>query len=219
MRWICWASVPLAVCGLMRSAAGLDSTYGWGGTCASCQQGYGYDAPACAAPFFGFQPGCCESPPSPCDNAWAGYCQEKARCRDFCYRLGTGAGIFRGWMPGICQAMPGATEPCGQPLPGLPEEPEGPAVPAAPGQRAVPTVPGEPTGPVGPGVPGAPPVPVPPGGLPDAPLPRGPADLGDPLALPPLPGPLPDETTRIWDRLWRPWGSARDQRAERPRLR
>ena len=35
-----------------------------------------YCAPACAAPCYGMVPGCCEFPPSCCDNVWDGYCQE-----------------------------------------------------------------------------------------------------------------------------------------------
>lgn len=39
-----------------------------------------YGAGACAAPEYGahsLQPGCCECQPSCCDDAWAGYCQQK----------------------------------------------------------------------------------------------------------------------------------------------
>ncbi len=47
--------------------------------CVTCERGpaAGFGAPACRGPMFGTEPGCCEHPPTPCDNAWAGFCQEK----------------------------------------------------------------------------------------------------------------------------------------------
>jgi hypothetical protein len=63
--------------------------------CASCNgaskaammQAYG--APACCAPGYGMLvPGCCDCPPSCCDDAWAGYCEEKARVRAWLDSLG-----------------------------------------------------------------------------------------------------------------------------------
>ncbi|MHC4177841.1 MAG: hypothetical protein ACYSWU_10055 [Planctomycetota bacterium] len=212
MRWIRWACVPLAVCVLTSTAAGIDFKYGSWSPWGSCGQrsSYGYDAPACAAPYYGFQPGCCELPPSPCDNAWAGYCQEKARMRAFCHRLGTGGGTYCGPTSGSSQPMPAAVDPSVDPLPAGSHGPESPPVPRAPGQ---------PPAPGGASLPSAPPPPGPPGGLREAPLPPLPVDLEEPTALPPLPRPLPDETTRVWDRFWPPPGSARDQRADWPRLR
>ena len=39
-----------------------------------------YRGPACYSPNgYNLTPGCCISPPSACDNAWDGYCQEKAK--------------------------------------------------------------------------------------------------------------------------------------------
>ena len=203
MRWICWASVSLALLALTAPAVGSESNCGWGGTCASCDQGgYMYGAPACAAPFYGWQPGCCEAPPSPCDNAWAGYCQEQARWRAFCHRLGTGGAASCRPTPASCQPTPAALEPPGQ------------AVPTAPVQPA-----GEPPGPIAPGWPGQPPVPGLPGGPAEAPLAPRPADLEEPVALPPVPEPLPDESARSWYRFWLPAGNARSQSAGWPRLR
>jgi hypothetical protein len=34
-------------------------------------------------------PGCCECPPSACDNAWEGYCQHKAKWQAFFTKVGT----------------------------------------------------------------------------------------------------------------------------------
>jgi hypothetical protein len=47
--------------------------------------------PACfSPPGCAVAPGCCECPPTACDNAWDGYCQEKAKWQAFFSRVGTG---------------------------------------------------------------------------------------------------------------------------------
>lgn len=219
MRWICWASVPLAVWALANSAAGFDGLYGGGGSCASCEHQYTYGAPACAAPFYGFQPGCCEQPPSPCDNAWAGYCQEKARCRAFWYRLGTGGRVADcGSTCGGCQAIPGD----GQPTP-ADAEPAAPAEPAdavgaprppvsiSPSGSAAPPAPPPPGTP---GWPGMPPAFTAPGGPAEPPLPPVPSQLEGPTAVPPPPESYSQETTWRWDRFWLPRSSARAAQTE-----
>ena len=208
MPRICWASLLLAMLILSSPASGVDSGYGWGKTCASCEQCYTYGAPACGAPFFGWQPGCCQAPPSPCDNAWAGYCEEKARWKAFCYRLGTGGKASCGSMPADCQPTPAVLEPGVRPLP---------PSPSAPGKGLAPQVPGRVGEP--PGWRTAPPVPVAPGDPTAAPLPPEPADLQAPVALPPLPAPAPDVTTRSWDRFWLRPGNARTQPANWTDLR
>ena len=60
--------------------------------CVNCEGGpaAGFGAPACRGPMFGTEPGCCEHPPSPCDNAWDGFCQEKLRSKQFWSKVGTG---------------------------------------------------------------------------------------------------------------------------------
>jgi hypothetical protein len=65
------------------------------GGCASCTGNDGgsyrnYRGPACfAPPGYSLAPGCCECPPSACDNAWDGYCEEKAKWQAFFARVGT----------------------------------------------------------------------------------------------------------------------------------
>jgi hypothetical protein len=49
-----------------------------------------YRGPACfSPPGYCLAPGCCECPPSACDNAWDGYCEEKAKWQAFFARVGT----------------------------------------------------------------------------------------------------------------------------------
>lgn len=75
MRRVLWASWILCA-GLWPTwAMAIDAHYG-GGHRASCS----LQAPACGGTFgYGLAPGCCECPPSCCDNAWDTYCEEKAR--------------------------------------------------------------------------------------------------------------------------------------------
>jgi hypothetical protein len=82
------SSILLALAVLTSSAFGAN--YSRSGSCASCERSSGYGASACAGPAgYNLAPGCCECPPSACDNAWAGYCQEKARWQAFWTRVGT----------------------------------------------------------------------------------------------------------------------------------
>lgn len=78
MRSICWTSAMLSVVGLVGSASGFELGCNHAGTCGSGPWS-ALCAPACAAPAYGTERGCCESTPSCCDDAWAGYCQERAR--------------------------------------------------------------------------------------------------------------------------------------------
>ena len=203
MRRICWVSILLAVWTMSGPATGFDSGYGWGRSYTGCGQCYNYGAPACAAPFFGWQPGCCQDQPSPCDNAWAGYCEEKARWKAFCYRLGTGGRDSCGSTPADCQPAPVGYQPRVQPLPPTPADPGKGQALAVPGRV------GQPPAAAPPSLRALPPVPVAPGGPMAAPLPPEPADLQAPVALPPLPA--PDETTWRWERPWLSPGSARTQ--------
>lgn len=91
MRWIRWASALLAVCAVTCSATAAEHTRGPGSTCTGCEKYDCLAAPACGMPFYGWKPGCCQCQPTACDNAWATYCDEKARWRAFWYRVGTGA--------------------------------------------------------------------------------------------------------------------------------
>lgn len=210
MRWICWVSVPLAVFGLTGPAAGFDSTLVAGGTCGGCEHCSGYCAPACGAPFFGWSPGCCQCQPSPCDNAWAGYCEEKARWRAFWYRLGTGGASYCTPVRADCgvptcsscpsqpavlgpapQAAPAG--PPGADLPPLPEDQAGAPLPP---KLGAPPVPLEPLGaPLPPALSEPPPPPMPDG----PPLMPEPPDVREPSALPPVPRPSSEETTLDWN--------------------
>lgn len=82
--------------------------------CVICEDGpaAGFGAPACRGPIFGTEPGCCEHPPTPCDNAWAGFCQEKLKWRQFWHHVGTGY-----WVPSRATTRPCSTAaPVRQPL-------------------------------------------------------------------------------------------------------
>jgi hypothetical protein len=63
--------------------------------CAACAGNDGgsyraYRGSACLSPpGYSLAPGCCICPPSACDNAWDGYCQEKAKWQAFFTTVGT----------------------------------------------------------------------------------------------------------------------------------
>lgn len=104
MRSMYGVFAVVAIFGLVSTAAG-------GGSCWGDYVGYagwgaygGYSAPACAAPFYGLAPGCCEFPPSCCQHVWDGYCQERARWLSRC--CGAGAPCAGGHCPGAtCGCM------------------------------------------------------------------------------------------------------------------
>ncbi len=228
MRWICWAILSLAVCALVSAAAGTDSAYGGGGSCGSCEQNYSYYAPACASPFHGMVPGCCELPPSPCDNAWAGYCQEKARCRSFWHRLGTGGATHCGSAPTCCQSAPTCCQsvPTGcQPTSSAPPQLYTDSAPRPVVRVIEPPVGKATVGPArssaaaAPGEIGETPAPMVPAESAEIPLPPEPAALDRPIALPPVPSRPPDDTTRRWSPSWLPRSNARNERAAWPRLK
>ena len=85
------------------------------------------------------QPGCGECQPHCCDNAWAGYCQEKARQQAFWYRVGSGE--FR-WFDRVsvgrepacvtCEPTCVTYEPAEQSLPPEPAELEEAPLPPLP---------------------------------------------------------------------------------------
>ncbi len=90
-----------------------------GGGCASCNgesnRAYrSYQGPACySPPGFCMSPGCCECPPSACDNAWDGYCEEKARWQAFWTRFGTPkpSGSYCGPARSSCSTSPYCVTP------------------------------------------------------------------------------------------------------------
>ncbi len=92
MHRISWGAALLAVVVLAEGAAA---------DCPQCEKQTGYGAAPCAAGV-NIQGGCCDCTPTPCDNAWAGYCQEKARRQAFWAGVGTGSGgAAMGGFPGI----------------------------------------------------------------------------------------------------------------------
>ncbi len=93
MRWTGW----LIVVGILGAAG---SAVGHQPGCASCNglsssawwSHRGLDAEPCAFTCgYGLAPGCCEETRHCCDNAWAGYCEHRARVEAFWARVGTGA--------------------------------------------------------------------------------------------------------------------------------
>ena len=108
MRWIGWVSVLLVAC-CLASPAALGAAI-----CGNCG---GCSTSGCVGPSFGMQPGCGECQSHGCDNAWAGYCQEKARCQAFWYRLGTGGSSWFDWASIGCEPTCVNCEPAEQSLP------------------------------------------------------------------------------------------------------
>ena len=107
MRKKCWTVGALAAVLVVGLAADLQAACGHCGGGGSVD----YGAPACGAPGYGsLTPGCCEYPPSCCDNIWDGYCEER-RCG-------------RGW--GFCWPMAGCRKmsTCKTPASGCVTKPE-----------------------------------------------------------------------------------------------
>jgi len=76
--------------------------------CAGCGSRHcgGLDAePGFCPGGFTWVPGCCEDRRPCCDNAWAGYCEHRAKVDAFWSRVGTGSNYGRRYRPG-------ATLPC-----------------------------------------------------------------------------------------------------------
>lgn len=171
MRWVCFAVALLAVSVWVSPAAGLEPGSGVSTGCNGC--GINKAGGACAGG--GWSPGCCVCQPSCCDNAWAGYCQQKARWQAFWARVGTPR-------PPHCASRvcpPGAVMAnCGEPIvvKRLPTVPEGSGDPSV---APVPT-PAEPDGSAP-----SPPPPVP------SSVEPGPASPGSPSDAKPT-----DQTTR-----------------------
>jgi hypothetical protein len=131
MRWTSWI-LAVTVIGLAGPAAGYQPG------CVGCNGGMtaqqGLDAEACASPGdYCLTPGCCEDHRPCCDNAWAGYCDHRAKVEAFWARVGAPKSCGRGK---ICRPTPVASDvpcPCStetmQPTPAVPAPT--PAKPAA----------------------------------------------------------------------------------------
>jgi hypothetical protein len=87
MRWLGWATAVSFLL-LVNSAI----TYAGCASCGGSDMGSyrSYRGSACySPPGYCLAPGCCECPPSACDNAWDGYCQEKAKWQAYFTQVGT----------------------------------------------------------------------------------------------------------------------------------
>ena len=91
MRWIGVILTAAIVAGFVGSASGQQSG------CAGCngKTPFGHaspwsmdGAPCCSPPGYTLVPGCCEYSRHCCDNAWAGYCEHRARVESFWARVG-----------------------------------------------------------------------------------------------------------------------------------
>jgi hypothetical protein len=132
MRCLCWASALLIL-------LTVDSVFAAG--CSSCNgndyTGYKtYRGSACyTPPGYCLAPGCCECPPSACDNAWDGYCEEKAKWQAYLSCAGVQRIHHCGSYGMISENVPGNYPMSGQPAidpqPTL-AKPIMPAIPNAP---------------------------------------------------------------------------------------
>jgi len=87
MRWtICVVTFILVAA--MAQISPSDAAYG---SCNCCDAHGTYGAPACMSSFPMLAPGCCKPSRRACDNAWDGYCEERAHWEAFWSRVGTGA--------------------------------------------------------------------------------------------------------------------------------
>jgi hypothetical protein len=96
--------------------------------------------PCFSPPGCSLAPGCCECPPSACDNAWAGYCQHKAKWQAYFTKVGTPRPSYYYGNYGNCgrcgsptpavREVPAEDSPA--PKPAVAPEPAKPAMPPAP---------------------------------------------------------------------------------------
>lgn len=91
MRSICWVPAVLLICGLVSPVLGLQPIIEANGTTAEGGAWGPAAAPPCGVWCFGMMPGCCQCPPSCCDDAWDGYCEQKG-----CLGWGLRSGVCRG---------------------------------------------------------------------------------------------------------------------------
>ena len=90
MRWIGAILAMAIVAGFIGSASGQQAG------CAACNgttpfahaSPWSMDGGACAPPGYTLVPGCCEYSQHCCDNAWAGYCEHRAKVQSFWARVG-----------------------------------------------------------------------------------------------------------------------------------
>ena len=111
MRWVCWI-FAVAVVAIMATAIIDTETFAAG---PACGEDVAYGGVAhypncgrsnCGSPRYGSwlygstSPDCCECQPSTCDNAWATFCDEKARWKAYWHQVGTPKpSTKRCWLP------------------------------------------------------------------------------------------------------------------------
>jgi len=138
MRWVYWGFALLVVCAPVRIAVGQSPNAAPHATYAGFDHHHIYGASDGQGTFFGTTPSCCECPLSACDNAWDGYCQEKARWRAFWRRVGTGGkhgshSTYTSWQPMPTPSqLPYQYHPMVRPLPEVTDEPQEDPLPPLP---------------------------------------------------------------------------------------
>ncbi len=129
MRRINWILAAAVFVGVAGPAASLDAGCG----CAECNgaMAAGYWAlggPACCSPpGYCLAPGCGEDSRPCCDNAWAGYCQRKAKVQAFWAKVGVPKPprrrpAFYRYIPWLAPSCDGPS-PTAQPTPDVPPAP------------------------------------------------------------------------------------------------
>jgi hypothetical protein len=139
MRWVAVVLTGVVIAGLAGSAVGQPSG------CAGCNGKtlfpyaghWSMDgAPCCSPPGFTLVPGCCECSRHCCDNAWAGYCDHRAKVENFWSRVGVPK-------PHRCCPVVQSTAPtpaCPEaPMPDVRPAPQLTPTPAAAAARPAPT--------------------------------------------------------------------------------
>jgi hypothetical protein len=90
MRWMGWSAAMVVVAGLAAPGGALAAGGGLDVSCTGCGHMAAFGSEACVGPGgYSLSPGCCECPPCACDNAWDGYCEQKAHRQEFWTRFGT----------------------------------------------------------------------------------------------------------------------------------
>ena len=140
MRERSWIFVAVLI-GLASPAAGHQSG---GAECngalpAGPMVSWALDAEACCTPpGYCLSPGCCEHSRRCCDNAWAGYCEHRAKVEAFWARVGVPKPHGR---PAACRQAPMApcapcSTPAVQPTPAVLPPSTSPLPPPAPPEKA-----------------------------------------------------------------------------------
>ena len=97
MRWLCWISAVAFIAG---PAWGADVAYDGVARYPSCGTSNCGSSRSGSWLYGNTSADCCECQPSPCDNAWASFCEENARWQAFWHQYGTPKpSTKRCWLP------------------------------------------------------------------------------------------------------------------------